>query len=96
MQNYEKLLEKLNAEIWDYAELKFEEYKSADTLIDTMENHGFSVERGLAGMNTAFRATAGTGRPVIGLLAEYDALSGLSQKAGETTPIPREGTDNGH
>ena len=96
MQNYEKLLEKLNAEIWDYAELKFEEYKSADTLIDTMENHGFSVERGLAGMDTAFRATAGTGRPVIGLLAEYDALSGLSQKAGETTPIPREGTDNGH
>ncbi len=96
MQNYEKLLEKLNAEIWDYAELKFEEYKSADTLIDTMENHSFSVERGLAGMDTAFRATAGTGRPVIGLLAEYDALSGLSQKAGETTPIPREGTDNGH
>ena len=84
MQNYEELLEKLNARIWDYAELKFEEHQSAEALKHVMEEHGFSVESGLAGMETAFRATAGKGRPVIGLLAEYDALSGLSQKAGQT------------
>lgn len=96
MQNYEELFEKLNAKIWDYAELKFEEYQSSKALIDMMKAHGFSVERGLAGMDTAFRATAGKGRPVIGLLAEYDALSGLSQKAGQLEPIPRKGTENGH
>ena len=96
MQNYEELFEKLNAKIWDYAELKFEEYQSSEALIDMMKTHGFSVERGLAGMDTAFRATAGKGRPVIGLLAEYDALSGLSQKAGQLEPIPRKGTENGH
>ena len=96
MQNYEELFEKLNAKIWDYAELKFEEYQSSEALIDMMKTHGFSVERGLAGMDTAFRATAGKGRPVIGLLAEYDALSGLSQKAGQLEPIPRKETENGH
>ena len=96
MQNYEELFEKLNAKIWDYAELKFEEYLSSEALIDMMKAHGFSVERGLAGMDTAFRATAGKGRPVIGLLAEYDALSGLSQKAGQLEPIPRKETENGH
>ena len=96
MQNYEELLEKLNARIWDCAELKFEEYQSAEALKHVMEEHGFSVESGLAGMETAFRATAGKGRPVIGLLAEYDALSGLSQKAGQTKPVPREETENGH
>lgn len=96
MQNYEELFEKLNAKIWDYAELKFEEYQSSEALIDMMKAHGFSVERGLAGMDTAFRATAEKGRPVIGLLAEYDALSGLSQKAGQLEPIPRKGTENGH
>lgn len=96
MQNYEELFEKLNAKIWDYAELKFEEYQSSEALIDMMKAHGFSVERGLAGMDTAFRATAGKGRPVIGLLAEYDALSGLSQKAGQLEAIPRKGTENGH
>ena len=96
MQNYEELLEKLNARIWDYAELKFEEHQSAEALKHVMEEHGFSVESGLAGMETAFRATAGKGRPVIGLLADYDALSGLSQKAGQTKPVPREETENGH
>ena len=96
MQNYEELFEKLNAKIWDYAELKFEEYQSSEALIDMMKAHGFSVERGLAGMDTAFRATAGKGRPVIGLLAEYDALSGLSQKAGQLEPIPIKETENGH
>lgn len=96
MQNYEELLEKLNARIWDCAELKFEEYQSAEALMNVMEEYGFSVESGLAGMETAFRAAAGKGRPVIGLLAEYDALSGLSQKAGQTKPVPREETENGH
>jgi len=67
--------------IWGYAELPMEEFKSSRLLADTLEKHGFQVERGVAGMPTAFVATFGSGEPVLGFLAEYDALPGLSQKA---------------
>lgn len=96
MTDYTKILEELNAKVWDCAELKFDEKQSAAAITDLLEGQGFQVVRGVAGMPTAFTATAGAGRPVIGLLAEYDALSGLSQQAGAVEPIPREGTDNGH
>lgn len=96
MTDYTKILEELNAKVWDCAELKFDEKRSAAAITDLLEGQGFRVVRGVAGMPTAFTATAGAGRPVIGLLAEYDALSGLSQQAGAVEPIPREGTDNGH
>jgi aminobenzoyl-glutamate utilization protein B len=73
--------------IWHHAELGLEEYKSSALLADTLESAGFKVERGVAGMPTAFVATweNGTGGPVIGFLAEYDALPMLSQKPG--TPL---------
>lgn len=96
MEDYRELLETLNGRIWDYAELKFEEYRSAAAMVGILREQGFLVEQGLAGMDTAFLARAGSGKPVIGLLAEYDALSGLSQKAGEARPVPREETENGH
>jgi aminobenzoyl-glutamate utilization protein B len=67
--------------IWEYAELPMEEVESSRLLADTLEKHGFQVERGVAGMPTAFVATYGSGEPVLGFLAEYDALPGLSQKA---------------
>ena len=73
----------LAKEIWGYAELSYEEFKSSAALIKALKAEGFEVEEGIAEMPTAFKASykCGSGKPVIGLLAEYDALSGLSQKA---------------
>ena len=70
--------------IWEYAELSLQEEKSAALYCETLEKEGFIVEKGICNIPTAFSASYGSGRPVIGLLAEYDALSGLSQKAGST------------
>lgn len=68
--------------IWEYAELSLQEEKSAEYYCQVLEQEGFQVERGICGIDTAFSASFGSGRPVIGMLAEYDALSGLSQEAG--------------
>ena len=67
--------------IWEYAELGLQEFRSSKLLADTLEAAGFTVERDLAGMPTCFVATYGSGKPVIGLLGEFDALPMLSQKA---------------
>jgi aminobenzoyl-glutamate utilization protein B len=74
-------LEELSDRIWAYAEIALREHKSAAALADYAEKQGFRVERGVAGMPTAFVAAYGQGRPVIGVMGEYDALPGLSQKA---------------
>lgn len=66
--------------IWSYAELGLQEHKSSALLIKTLEESGFSVDQGLAGMPTCFVASWGCGKPVVGILAEYDALPMLSQK----------------
>ena len=68
--------------IWEYAELSLQEEKSCAKYCEVLEKEGFAVEKGICGIATAFSASFGSGRPVIGILAEYDALSGLSQKAG--------------
>ena len=70
---------KIALTIWDYAELGYKETKSSALLQTTLKDNGFTVEAGVAGMPTAFVATYGSGSPVIGILAEYDALPGLSQ-----------------
>lgn len=80
--------EAVSRKIWDYAETALNEKQSAALLEDVLEKEGFSVTRGVAGMPTAFVATAGSGAPVVAILAEYDALPGLSQKAGETKKSP--------
>jgi aminobenzoyl-glutamate utilization protein B len=71
---------KISDSIWSYAELGMQEYKSSALLADTLERAGFTVERGAAGMPTCFVATYGSGKPVIGLLGEFDALPMISQK----------------
>lgn len=71
---------KISDSIWSYAELGLQEYKSSALLIQTLEASGFKVEKGLAGMPTCFVASYGSGKPVIGILVEYDALATLSQK----------------
>lgn len=68
--------------IWDYAELSLQEERSAALYCEVLEKEGFTVEKGICGIPTAFSASFGSGRPIIGLLAEYDALSGLSQEGG--------------
>jgi len=73
-------LAEISDEIWSYAELGYVEFKSAKLLADELEKHGFKVERGVAGIPTAFVGTWGKGKPVIGVMGEYDALPGLSQK----------------
>lgn len=71
----------MSDEIWALAETAFEETKSSKILSDYAEAKGFRVERGLIGIPTAFVASYGSGKPIIGILGEFDALPGVSQKA---------------
>ena len=80
IENNKQLIVEMSDKIWDFAELGLIEFKSSALLADELEKHGFRVERGIAGMPTAFVATWGEGKPVIGIMGEYDALPGLSQK----------------
>lgn len=77
-------LVRLSEQIWAWAETALREARSAAAVADYAERHGFRVERGVAGMPTAFIATFGEGRPIVGILGEYDALPGISQKAQPT------------
>ena len=85
----------MNDRLWEYAETAFNEYKSADKLCSVLEQAGFEVERGVGKIDTAFTARFGSGKPVIGLLAEYDALSGLNQKAACAERMPTSPEDEG-
>ena len=88
----------LAKEIWGYAELSYEEVRSSSALIAALKKEGFSIEEGIAGIPTAFTATfsRGSGKPVVGFLAEYDALSGLSQKAACPVQEPIQEGGDGH
>lgn len=81
--------------IWDYSELGYKEQKSSALLQQALKDQGFTVETGVAGIPTAFVATYGSGQPVIGILAEYDALPGLSQQAIPEKK-PADGRSSGH
>ena len=74
-------LKRVNKAIWTHAEVGLKETRSAQELVSLMRANGFRVEMGVAGMPTAFVASWGSGKPVVGILAEYDALPGLSQDA---------------
>jgi len=80
IDNHSSELIALSDSIWKYAEVALEEVKSAGILADYAEKQGFDVRRGVAGMPTAFIASYGNGEPIIGILGEFDALPGLSQK----------------
>ena len=79
-----ELIAEVADSIWDYEELSMQEVKSAALFVKVLKEEGFQVEEGICGIPTAFSASYGSGKPVIGFLAEYDALSGLSQEAGST------------
>ncbi|WP_291963653.1 amidohydrolase, partial [Maribacter sp.] len=67
--------------IWEFAEMGYQEEQSSDLLQTTLKNAGFTIKKGVAGIPTAFIAEYGSGTPVIAIMGEYDALPGLSQKA---------------
>lgn len=86
----------LSDAIWDHPETRFTETFSAGLLADALQAEGFSVQRGVGNIDTAFIASFGSGQPVIALLGEYDALAGLSQKAACATPDALVENGNGH
>ena len=85
----------LAMDIWDLAELGYQEYKSSKLLRDKLQNEGFKIDTGVAEIPTAFIASYGSGTPVIAILGEFDALPGVSQAA---VPYRQERTDcsSGH
>jgi aminobenzoyl-glutamate utilization protein B len=82
-------------QIWNFSELGYKEEKSSALLKGMLEKEGFRIESGVAGIPTAFVASYGSGSPVIGILAEYDALPGLSQQAVPEKKAA-EGRESGH
>ena len=82
--------------IWDNPETDYHEEKSSAILKNALTEAGFTVQSGLAGIPTAFSGSYGSGKPVIGFLGEFDALSGLSQEAGITEKKPIAEGGNAH
>ncbi len=72
---------KIALQIWDYAEVGYKEVKSSALLQQTLKDNGFTVQAGVADIPTAFVASYGSGKPVIGILGEFDALPGMAQEA---------------
>ncbi|WP_373018734.1 amidohydrolase [Muriicola sp.] len=91
IEKHQDRLVQISDSIWALAETAFEETGSSKILADYAEANGFEVERGVAGMPTAFVATYGSGKPVISVLGEFDALPGISQKAQPTKSPLNEG-----
>src|SRR5699024_12485737 len=87
-------ISQINEQIWDYAEIGLEEMKSVALYEKLLKVEGFNVTTDIAGMPTAFVAEYGSGKPVIGITAEYDALPQLNQEAGKAEQSPI--VDGGH
>jgi len=85
IDDHADLMREVSTYIWHHPELGLGEHYSSAVLIDMLQRAGFTVETGVAGMDTAFIATWGSGKPYIGFHLEYDALPELSQVAGSTT-----------
>ena len=91
-----ELYKEIADKIWDNPELSLKEYKAAELYCKVLKDHGFAVTEKLCGIDTAFCGSFGSGKPVIGILGEYDALSGLSQKSGVTEKKPLVHDGSGH
>ena len=89
-------LTEVSDKVWRFAETALREHQSSKALADFAEAKGFTVTRNVSGMPTAFIAKFGTGRPIIGVLGEYDALPGVSQKPqAEESPLVAGGAGHG-
>lgn len=80
IENQSDALTNLSDQIWEFAEIAFKESRSSEALASYAGQQGFRVTRGVGEIPTAFTAEYGSGKPVIGILGEFDALPGLSQK----------------
>ena len=89
-------LEQLSDAIWGFAETAFSEYKSVEALKDFLKAEGFELTDHAYGVETAFTASFGQGKPRIGILGEFDALSGMSQKADLLEKEPLISGASGH
>jgi aminobenzoyl-glutamate utilization protein B len=86
----------ISDQIWEFSETRYQEFRSSELLCGALEEEGFQVERRAGGMETAFVGSYGSGKPVIAILGEYDALNGMSQKAGVTVQEPIAKGGDGH
>ena len=94
LSKLESTYSQIATKIWGFAEVGYKEKQSAQLLQETLRQAGFSIESGVAGIPTSFVASFGQGKPVIGIMAEYDALPGMSQ---DSIPTKRSiGTSAGH
>ena len=88
--------QKIALEIWDLAELGYLENRSSQLLSDELEAHGFTIEKGVAGIPTSFIAEYNNGGPIIGILGEFDALPGLAQTNSPFKEVADNNTGAGH
>lgn len=96
VEEHREFIINLSRQVWEFAELRFEERQSCALLEAALEQHGFAVTRQVGGIETAFVAEYGSGGPVIGFLGEYDALPNLSQKANTARQEPVQEGAPGH
>jgi len=100
IESRENDISTLSDKIWEFSEVSLKEYKSCKLFCDMLNKEGFTVHERYAGIETAFMAEYGSGEPIIGILAEYDALSGLSQARACTRKMTAEEINadkyNGH
>jgi len=96
VDSIEPTIEEMAIKLWDYAELALVETRSADLLVRKLKDAGFDVRTNVADMPTAFVATYGSGSPVIGILAEYDALPGVGNQAIAERKPRADGVTSGH
>ncbi len=96
VENHAGLLTALSDQIWELAELSMEEFGSAEAYCKILKEQGFTVTEKVAGLPTAFFGSYGCGKPAIGILGEFDALSGLAQAAGVCTRTSENPGGNGH
>jgi aminobenzoyl-glutamate utilization protein B len=85
------VMKRVNRAIWEFAEVGLQEQRSSELLVGELKEAGFEVKTGISSMPTAFVASYGSGKPVIGILAEYDALPGMSQRVSPEREPTTEG-----
>ncbi|MGB8452509.1 MAG: M20 family metallopeptidase [Anaerocolumna sp.] len=86
----------LSDSLWDHPELNYQEHFAKEQICNALEKEGFFITSDISGISTAFTGTYGSGSPVIGILGEFDALAGLSQKACVAEKVKDPSMENGH
>ncbi|MHC4191481.1 MAG: amidohydrolase [Planctomycetota bacterium] len=96
VDSIEAVIEEMAIKLWEYSEMALQETQSANLLVSKLDEAGFNVKTNVADMPTAFVATYGSGSPIIGILAEYDALPGVGNQAVPERKPRTDGVTSGH